>query len=227
VNDAVVHEGKVLQPSFFRVGDRVRLQVLEVSGEGLKKILFEDELQIQNAMPVIHRLRLGRSPRHPSLAETEIEYSDPDGNMVRVSYEWSVNGRVIEGADGPRFELSSVKRGDVVMVAATATDGVLETAPFHSDALRYANSPPEIHVASAARVKEQPDGTYVVTCALEIHEPDGDPWELRLSGETSGVRWTGSELSWEGGLPGQSRHVTVEVLDQSGEAVARDVILKI
>ena len=80
-----------------------------------------------NHAPVLTRVRLEPSvPRPGQALEAVVEASDPDGDPLRFSYRWSVNGRPLSHT-GPALSAGSFDRDDRIEVSVVASDGLLDS----------------------------------------------------------------------------------------------------
>jgi hypothetical protein len=77
-----------------------------------------------NGLPSIRSIRL--QPPHPTRMDTlkaEIMAEAPDPTRIKYTYVWKVNNRIIAGATGDKFNLSALKKADLINVTVTPYDG--------------------------------------------------------------------------------------------------------
>src|SRR5262245_4379105 len=80
-----------------------------------------------NRAPVVTSVLLDPPQPVPGKAvETRVEASDPDGDPVRLSYRWTVNGRALS-VTASALPAGSAGREDRIEVAVVASDGLLES----------------------------------------------------------------------------------------------------
>ena len=171
----------------------------------------------ENAAPVIDSLAL--SPRDPlpgSALQAQVEVRDPDGDPYRLSFEWEVNGEVVESGPSPRLTLTDARKGDRIEVTVVATDGRLESEPL-SEATRVANRPPFLQ-----GVLMDPTGTVragdELVAGPQAADADDDPVDYRytwlVNDEETDQR--GREFSTSGLMRGDRVRVRVVAWDGSG-----------
>ncbi len=78
---------------------------------------------------------------------------DPDGDPLRLSFEWKKNGQTLIVSAKPGFMYPDLQKGDRIEVVVTATDGRAESAPARASS-QVGNRPP---LLSAVYLK--PKGT--------------------------------------------------------------------
>jgi hypothetical protein len=87
-----------------------------------------------NRAPVVTRVRLEPSvPRPGQALEAQVEASDPDGDPVRLSFRWTVNGRALVQT-GPALAAGSFDREDRIEVSVVASDGLLDSQEMRARA---------------------------------------------------------------------------------------------
>jgi hypothetical protein len=87
-----------------------------------------------NHAPLLTRVRLEPSAPQPGEPlEAVVEARDPDGDPLRFSYRWSVNGRPL-AQSGPALPAGSVGREDRVEVSVVASDGLLDSEELRARA---------------------------------------------------------------------------------------------
>jgi hypothetical protein len=80
-----------------------------------------------NQAPVVTRVRLEPSvPRPGQGVEAVVEASDPDGDPLRYSYRWTVDGRPLS-VSGPTLAAGSFDRDARIEVSVVASDGLLDS----------------------------------------------------------------------------------------------------
>jgi hypothetical protein len=98
-----------------------------------------------NSPPVITSINI--SPEKPT-KETElnllIQSQDPDGDSVIYRYQWIRNDEEIIGENKSSLKSGNFKKGDMIRVRVTPSDGKVDGTPLLSGAVRILNSPPVI-----------------------------------------------------------------------------------
>jgi len=122
------------------------------------------------------------------------EASDSDGDAVRFTYAWKVNGRRMD-EEGATLSTKGLRRGDRVQVSVTATDGESESPAFELPLVRVANAAPVILSAPGGLPTQ--DGPFY---QIEAEDPDGDrplqysiedaPPGMTVNPRTGAIDWT-------------------------------------
>lgn len=135
-------------------------------------------VESDNEAPVIESVRLvPEEPRPGARLRAQVEASDPDGDTVRLFYEWRVDGeRTTDRGDS--FHVPAAGASEIE-VWVTARDG--ETASDPVSRLAYvANLPPQI-----VGVVIEPSGELTVASDLlaspRANDPDGDSISYRFA----------------------------------------------
>jgi len=95
----------------------------------------------QNRAPLVERVRF--EPRAPVAGEAltaTVQASDPDGDTLRFTYRWTVNGRPA-AARGPTLPAGAVGRDDRVELEVVANDGLVDSDPVRARAAAEALAP--------------------------------------------------------------------------------------
>jgi hypothetical protein len=80
-----------------------------------------------NRAPVVSRVRLApRDPKPGDSIEAQVDANDPDGDTLRLTYRWLVNGRPV-AASGATLPAGMADRDDRVEVSVVANDGALDS----------------------------------------------------------------------------------------------------
>jgi hypothetical protein len=148
--------------------------------------------------------------------------ADPDGDPVSYRYEWTLNGKAVKGAAGPRFQ--ALRKHDLARVQVTPWDGEL-AGPAAAAECAARNTPPTAPEA----VLDPARPTALTGLAVRLVKPavdhDGDPISYRY-------RWTRDGLPYQldGPVapPRTLRHREVwrvEVVATDGEEEGAPVLL--
>ncbi len=76
-----------------------------------------------------------------------IQCTDPDGDPISYKYQWMKNDQEIVGENKGSLKGESFRKGDLIHVKVTPSDGKAEGPPFLSPPLKILNSPPVVHEA--------------------------------------------------------------------------------
>ncbi len=200
-------------------GDRIEVTAVAHDGRNASEP-YRRYVRIGNRLPLLEGVLLDVEP--PVRPGREIvavpEASDPDDDRLSFDYEWIVNGRSL-GEGDRAFDTRRLRRGDQVRVRVVANDGSGESQPLESDAIRIANSPPQISLMPATQGE---DGTF--RYEFEASDPDGDRnLRFRLAEGPSGMSMDSlvGVLSWRPTAEQAGVHpVEVRVEDAHGDATA-------
>ena len=118
------------------------------------------------------------TPNTNTTLEAKVDASDPEGLVVDVDYQWSVNGRTLLTENRKRLESRNYKRDDIVELKATISDG--ESTVERSARLTIGNASP-MFISDPRNVRDL-DGFR-----LSVSDPDGDTVTYRIEGEPKGM----------------------------------------
>lgn len=148
------------------------------------------EVLVGNGPPFIASVLVEPRPAFTTSLLTAVpSVSDPDGDPISITWQWTVNGSpsgTTSGLSPDRFV-----RGDVVQVTARAFDGELESNPRTSEPLTIANSPPtapEVELLPVIAAEGDP-----LQCAITraSTDPDGDALSYLIDFFRDGDPYTG------------------------------------
>ncbi|MGB9629501.1 MAG: Ig domain-containing protein [Thermodesulfobacteriota bacterium] len=99
----------------------------------------------KNLPPVITSLRIyPENPTKENELTLVIQSQDPDKDPVSYSYQWFKNGEEIPGENKNSLTTGNFKKGDLIQVRVTPSDGKVNGNPFLSEPVKILNSPPII-----------------------------------------------------------------------------------
>jgi hypothetical protein len=111
-----------------------------------------------------------------------VDASDPDGDPVKASYAWTLDGQPV-GSDLPKLVFQAGSRGQELAVRVVVSDGCSESEPEFARA-ELANHPPRIdrlHVKPALEIT----AGYLIEVKAEISDEVGDRVELSYDWEVN------------------------------------------
>lgn len=163
-----------LDASRMRKGDAV---VARATVQG--KEVASARITIRNAPPAISKLKIMPETFKPGdTLYVDAEATDADGDDVTIAYRWMVNG---EAAGESKKIDTAIKRGDVIEIRITPTDG--ETSGTTVVMKReIKNMPPMI----SGNEKVQFDGA-VFSFQVPASDPDGDELSYSLKAAPDGM----------------------------------------
>lgn len=207
---------QTIDPGEFSRDDTVHVEA-EVSDGSEQIALTSERVTIANALPRPDALRI--TPPEPAAAdmlEVELEGTDADGDPVRWSYRWLVDGEPLEGANGKRLAPGRLARGARVSVEVSGNDGIADGEWTASDAVVIGNARPKITSQPVYGLASP--GRYVYEVKAE--DPDGDQplrYELAEGPDGMAIDLVSGVVSWQ--LPPQangSYPVEIAVSDPHG-----------
>jgi hypothetical protein len=139
-----------------------------------------------NAPPVITAVNiLPEKPTQGSELNLFIQSQDPDGDPVTYSFQWMKNDGEITGENKNSLSSKTFKKGDLIRVKVTPSDGKLNGKPFLSAPVKILNSPPVIQ-----EVWIEPKVAYVtdrLKANMKSSDQDGDFIYYTYRWEKNGV----------------------------------------
>jgi hypothetical protein len=98
-----------------------------------------------NSPPVITSVNiLPEKPNKESELNLSIQSKDPDGDPVTYQYQWLRNDEEIIGEKQNTLKKGNFKKGDLIRVRVTPSDGKVNGTPFLSAPVKVLNSSPVI-----------------------------------------------------------------------------------
>jgi hypothetical protein len=204
-----------------RRGERWRFALAAPTVRGVQGGVFEGpEVTVRNTAPgmpevAIEPARPLRSA--PARAVIVRPAVDPDGDKVSYRFEWLVDGVPI-GITGENFPGEKLRKGALVGVRVTASDGELE-GPQALALARVADTPPgplEVALEPAAPRRDRPIVAKIVKPATDVDEdPISYEYRWSVNGEPRNLPAGAAELP--PALFGKHQAVKVEVRATDGE----------
>ena len=143
-------------------------------------------------------------PNTSTTLDAVVDASDPDGGVVDVDYQWSVNGSVLLTENRKRLESRNFERDDVVSLKVAISDG--ETTVERSARLTIGNASP-IFISDPRNVRD------INGFRLSVNDPDGDKVKYRIEGAPKGMAVDASQgvISYEGSVdePGGEYNIRI------------------
>ncbi len=184
---------------------------------GLRGDAQAEQAAESNRAPEIASVSL--NPAHPaseSTLEAHVDASDPDGSMVRLSFEWKVNGALLERGTRSAVQLPKLERGDRIEVAVIASDGKLESAPQTATA-RVDNRPPQITFLYFTPQNKRIRRGDVLTAVPDATDPENDRIEYTYVWRVNGQA-AGDDRQFDTKALRQGDEISVEVVANDGDA---------
>ena len=135
------------------------------------------------------------------------ESTDPDGDPVTHTWEWSRDGVVVPGLDDSVVPAAETLRGEQWSVRVVASDGELEGPATLAGPVTIGNGAPT--GGGVVVTPEEPEAELddlLCTVTEDAVDPDGDPVDHTVRWWVDGVEWTGPTTTTviDGdGIPGE------------------------
>jgi len=103
--------------------------------------------------------------------------ADPDGDPVRLTYHWSIDGRRYESGESHTLLLPERSKGALVELEVVANDGKLDGAASHAQ-VRVENRPPSLRdllLDPGLEITVEDE----LAASVRAEDPDRDPVEVR------------------------------------------------
>ncbi len=148
-----------------------------------------------NRAPVVRAVQLAPMTLIPGMElQACVEAVDPDGDEVRLEYEWERNGEVLLGEWSETLATEGFRKGDSLRVTVTPFDGKTRGESFSSESAFIGNRPPEILSLPPHELR---DGKFIYP--VEAIDPDDDrlsfalekaPPDMVINKETGSIEWS-------------------------------------
>jgi hypothetical protein len=121
-------------------------------------------------------------PKKDSELNVFVQSQDPDGDSIAYQYQWIKNDEELFGQTQSTLKSDHFKKGDLIRVKVTPSDGKVNGTPFLSSPMKIINSNPLIH-----EVLVEPKSAYVtdvLKAKVKSFDLDGDfiyyvyQWEI-------------------------------------------------
>lgn len=175
---------------------------------------------VTNAVPLVTDVTVSPSTvRTDDTLTVSATTSDPDGDSLSVTYDWSVDGSVVQSGTDPTLDGTSwFEKGDVVQVAVSADDG-LDVTTTVSGSLTVANTAPSAPVVSISPSSPAPGDDLVCAIDTDSTDADADSITYTMAWTVDGVDYDAGGTADTGGLdsgdPGWSGPLTTDWTDDT------------
>jgi hypothetical protein len=138
-----------------------------------------------NSPPVITSVHiLPEKPYIQAELNAVVQCQDPDNDPVTNHYQWVKNGEEIIEENSYTLKNGKLKKGDLIQVKVTPSDGKLNGTPFLSAPVKVLNSPPAIQ-----EVRIEPNVAYAsdhLKVSVRSSDADGDTVDYTYQWEKNG-----------------------------------------
>lgn len=185
----------VIEP--YARGSKVRCTLTPFDGQSTGVPVQSPEVTVGNAVPTLTSLTIGPAdPRTGTVIEPTLgDLVDPDGDDVRVRYQWTVDGA--DRGTGSTLPGNRFVGGQAIVLTVTLNDGTDDGLPVVSNTLNAANTPPVI--SEVVLTPASPDTSEDVVATVTAADADGDAYTLSFEWTVDGsvVAETSDTLSGE------------------------------
>lgn len=203
--------GNTMNYPGLKKGDRVQVRI-SIKGQGE---FMSEPLIIANTIPQIQSARLiPLEPKRGEDIKVEVKTLDADGDYVRVTHTWFINGvRSYETSDTLSGKL--IKKGDKVSVKITPSDGQQDGETINLYTI-VVNSLPVVSPDINARF----DG-FIYTSKVNATDPDEDPLTYTIKKGPEGMKIdSNGVITWKVRPEDKGEHrIMVSVSDGHGGEV--------
>lgn len=183
-----------LAPGLARAGDEVvlRLRAFDGDVEGPEQVLRAVVANTPPAAPEVELVPARPTTGQDLVARLVTPAADPDGDLVRYRYRWTLDGAPVEVA-GERVDGARVHAGQTWRVAVVASDAV-EGGRAEAEA-KVADTPPAPPVIAAEPADPRPGQAVIGRVLTPATDVDGDEVTLAwVWTEASGAKVEGAAL---------------------------------
>ena len=175
----------------------------------------DEEEEDENSIPIIKEAEFtSSSPKSKEQLRIKTTVIDPDGDRIRMDYEWSINGKQIPSERRAYLAPSWFKSGDKIVVRVVASDSKSESDTTIQTMIQ--NTPPEW-------VRDPRSVTKINGYQVEAKDPDGGPIAYRIEGAPDGMKIDAKRgvLSYRGSENAKAGtyKITIIAEDQGGASI--------
>jgi len=173
-----------LKSGIAKKGDLIQVRITPSDGKTNGEAFLSSPLRIFNASPVIREVWV--EPKVAYVTDrlsAHVKSSDIDGDSIHCSYQWEMNGSVLNEERGEFLERGRLKKGDTIAVTVTPDDVEFTRPPKKSEPITIANSPPII----ISSPPNKTDGA-IYTYQVAANDPDSDPVVFALKTSPKGMK---------------------------------------
>jgi hypothetical protein len=208
-NGRIIEEetAPLLSRKWFSRGDTISVTVIADGQEAAASIM------INNSPPVVTSVMLSPEQLRRGVDITALPQAvDADGDNVRFSYKWRINGNDVP-EDRPMLNGNQFKRGDRISLTVTPYDSSGPGEVFNSKEIIIPNAAPSFVTTPP---KDFSGDTYFYQAMAE--DPDGDPITYSLVSPPAGMTIDSNTgmIQWKIGGDQAGNH-TIEIVAQDPE----------
>jgi Putative Ig domain len=206
-----------LAPEHLRQGQMVSVELVPADGAQAGKAYRTAAVVVGNTPPKISGVTVTPQPIViGENVEAQVEASDPDHDLIDLSYRWFRNGVVIQEGDEPFLKTTGFIPQDQIAVEVTARDISSTGNSVRSASVTVGNRPPTIVSMPPAS-----DTTNPYEYTVKVVDLDGDRMAFQLEAAPPGmtIDQQSGRIVWSI-QAGQSGTFHVKVIAQDGRGGA-------
>ncbi len=187
--------GSTLDLSAFSTGDSVTCTALADDGDGGTDTASVS-LTLSNAPPTVSAVTLSPTTAFTDdILTASATASDPDGDSLSLTWDWSVNGAVVQSGTSDTLDGAVYfEKGDAVTATLTADDGA-DSDSATSPSLTISNSAPGAPTVSIDPDLPLPDEELLCQVDVASTDADGDSISYSVAWDVDGVAYTSTSTT--------------------------------
>ncbi len=154
-------------------------------------------------------------PQPGTLVQARASASDPEGDPVKIRFEWRADGNVLAGARDGSLVVPDLRKGSELSVTAIASDGRTDSDPVGAK-VRIGNQKPTVMSARFEPADAVKPGDTVVAIA-DGSDPDGDQIDFHYEWSVGDRKEGGDRDRFDTKDLKRGDHLTVRVTASDGE----------
>lgn len=213
-----------LRAPAFRRGDTITVRATPLARGARGLAVTAPPVTIRNSPPVIVGVSVssGSAPQAENFT-AHVEVRDPDEDPLTLTYQWLRNDAPIPGATAAELPAKDLRKGDKIVLRATASDGEAQAGPVDSTAVRVLNRPPRVVALPQGQTGREGEVVYRVAA----EDPDGDLLTYRLSPEAPkgmSIDPQTGIIRWRAGPGERGTHRFAVLIDDGDGGVVRQEV---
>ena len=204
-------------------GDEIQVEAT-VARPGVAVAVRSRNVRVANAPPRVTGAELSNiSPGKGETLVATASAEDTEGDAIRLTFRWRINGKVVQEGENPELRLSTAKMSDEVYCEVIPNDGEATGPTLATPIVTVRNSPPIVR--STPPSGAGPDGVF--SYRLLAEDPDGDPLAFAMAQGPMGASFEAGTFHWSppAEFNGTTR-VVLRVSDGAGGEARQEFVLQ-
>lgn len=185
VNGIPMHgeTSRTFDPSRLKLGDRVSVDLIPVTVRGQGALYHVAESIVRNSLPMVRTVAIRQNEATINTRlEAHVDVVDVDHDLVRLTYRWRCNDRIVKEGEEAVLDPVGCHVGDQVTVEALPADLEEVGRGVRSEAVIIENSPPTV-TAPPPPMANLNRYEY----SVQAKDADGDPLRFSLAEGPAGM----------------------------------------